>query len=82
MTEYRPRPRPSVYETRLANLMAITRPLTDDEQRAVLWNANRIRHLAYRKARYENDPEYREKERARSRNYWRENHGSGNHRNV
>lgn len=76
MQDYRPTPRMGRRLKRLEELTALRRPLTDDEQREVLWLANRARQKERLKRRYAEDAEYRERERQRSLAYWHQATGA------
>lgn len=65
--------RPSPSETRMANLCALRRPLTDSEVDEVRDLRVAIRKAAAQRRRYANNPDFRQREIERCKRYWREN---------
>jgi hypothetical protein len=62
---------PTYPERRLAELAALRRPLTDDEQREVMLRARQARRNTARNRRYAEDEAYRAKIVSRQQSYRR-----------
>lgn len=77
MQNYRQTPRMGIRAARLAELNALDRPLTKEERQETLWLANRLRMSEKRRLKYAQDEAYREQQKAKSRQWWRENFGYG-----